>query len=752
MSAVLNGNELTLFGIDGAPAEGVVLNIGVELNSIAFIPEVMSSEVAYPTTSEQVYHIESFYEEGYYLTTASNQILKPLSYDKSSKFALRYRLNPSNANTDAIADWSFINRSVTTRAIAGDAQNLLNKVEDSEVINGGELTLTATLNNSKLSLGAKDDIVALQAWVGTTPVTSDYIHVSSKGVTVDILNSKTNKEYYNREINGYLAGNAYTAKGAESDAFIKQFVDLTADANLYLMYLEPIDLNEYVKVRFMDNATEVPATKFDGINFKFYLPENYNANDNQKTNQQWFVALDENGVLSATQGTASIGRTPVVRVDAFIADNYGVERLVASSYIKIEVTEKPVDPAKDKTDNPINLNTQSFIYQNLAAAYLPVNVMDYTKVNSELYKVENLTAETFWNHYGNGNGEFSIEVKKNNASYIPSTTKQGQSASIEDKGIQVVVDLNSTNTTTSRIAINVNNEIETTHATPVEYMVVITIPSNNKKLNGDFVITQVFTVAEECVDFTYNSDYYVAAGNRVEVKGDDSGANGTWVMSTDIAEHFVLENQKDIFTYAMNRSNVTSISFAIDAAYSNVAVQSGNIITLKNALTEAYKDVKVNYTVTLANNTTCKYSYYVRFINPFVDGAHKGISVDDNIGDNIAYVDEALLVKDTYNNVIYSWENNALTLSSRAIETYHLSAPDVTYAIKDDAAYKEFLTNHKADELTISEDADGRIVVNYHNGGTSLVKDLNLTIVATVTFTGISSVDCEIPFTIKQIK
>ena len=43
-------------------------------------------------------------------------------------------------------------------------------------------------------------------------------------------------------------------------------------------------------------------------------------------------------------GTPAIGRTPVVRVDAFLTSNAGEKKLVASSYIKLEITETSQAP------------------------------------------------------------------------------------------------------------------------------------------------------------------------------------------------------------------------------------------------------------------------------------------------------------------------------------------------------------------------------------------------------------------------
>ena len=89
------------------------------------------------------------------------------------------------------------------------------------------------------------------------------------------------------------------------------------------------------------------------MSYEFSIPENYLAEDDEKTNQQWFIVKEGeniagNGVIKVNpevkNGTPAIGRTPVVRVDAFLTSNAGEKKLVASSYIKLEITETSQAP------------------------------------------------------------------------------------------------------------------------------------------------------------------------------------------------------------------------------------------------------------------------------------------------------------------------------------------------------------------------------------------------------------------------
>ena len=81
------------------------------------------------------------------------------------------------------------------------------------------------------------------------------------------------------------------------------------------------------------------------------------AEDNDKTNQQWFVQLND-GVVEVNKEnltgayTQAIGRTPIVRVDAYLPSNGGTKQMVASSYIKLSIA---ATVAPDKDDNNVQI-------------------------------------------------------------------------------------------------------------------------------------------------------------------------------------------------------------------------------------------------------------------------------------------------------------------------------------------------------------------------------------------------------------
>ena len=738
ITAVVDGNVLKLTGVEGTEGE-VILYLGKALGSVAFIPEAYSNELPLPTTSENFLHIRNYYVEGKFVSGSS--LLRAEVLNKSNTQNLRYRLNPTDAYINGAAI-SFINRDVTTRAIAGDDTDLLDTVKVTRTTDG-ELIINTLVNPQALN---SKSIAALQIWAGTTPVTSDYIHVKSTGIDAEIVKDATSKtRYYDRkDKNGNIVGH----KNNENDAFIKQFVALDAPANLSFMYLGSLDLTKYVELYSFEKSKTIEALGFSGVSFKYSLPEKYEEKDNQKTNQNWFVELDENGVLSVAEGkgTSAIGRTPVVRVDAYVTDNKGTDRLVASSYIKVEITEKPVDPDKDKEDINITLETpKTFIYQNLTSAYTTVNVMPYTQINTELYAKAGLTAETFWNQYGGDDEEFDITVKTSTGQTVLTDTGKGKNGKVEGEGIRVNVDLNSSNTTTSRVEILVNNKVRTEYTyggEAAKYIVTISIKADNNKVYSNFVITQEFSVTEECETFKLNPN--MAVGNTVTVNGS-VGTNG-WEMLTDVAQHFEYINGADIFTYYTNHKNIKKGSLKFSETKSNVDMSSDyKQMWLNTAISEDV-EVPVKYSVELENGELCEYSYTVIFKNPFVGTTGKTVTVSQKPGVNTAQAARSLKVVDIHGSDIYSWVNNALTLSNVATSDYRLgNNVNVKYEFlgKD---YKDFVSQLDADAKFEVNPTTGEIT---WENKTVLPESKTFNLTVTVTFDNISTVTCTIPVTIE---
>ena len=155
------------------------------MSSIAFIPDVVSQDVPYATTSNPFYHIKNYLDETKY--NANNTFKAQSDWGKSNVVAMNYRLNPEDANVDAKTVYGFIDRKITTRA--ADDRTLLLNVNDKSVSNG-VVVIGATVNPNALVENQEYNIAALQAWYGQKPLTSDYVHITSEEIDLILTDSQ----------------------------------------------------------------------------------------------------------------------------------------------------------------------------------------------------------------------------------------------------------------------------------------------------------------------------------------------------------------------------------------------------------------------------------------------------------------------------------------------------------------------------------------------------------------------------------
>ncbi|WP_288087549.1 MULTISPECIES: PL29 family lyase N-terminal domain-containing protein [Bacteroidaceae] len=784
ITAVLNGNVLTLQGVEGAP-EGVAIDItsGIALSSIAFIPDVVSTDVPYATTSKPFYHIESYLDEAKY--NASGQFNAQKDWGKSNVVALNYRLNPEDANIDGKTVFGFIDRKVKTRA-AGDKKVLLNV--DETKVSEGVVTIETTINPNALAQNAEYNIAALQAWYGQKPMTSDYVYATSS--KIDLVLADTTKTEAGDDTAVGFYKRTKSISGGQSDAFIKQFVALNAAANATFKYDATIDLKDYVGLYSNDKDNWLAALGFKGMSYEFSIPEKYLAEDDEKTNQQWFIVKEgediaSNGVIKVNpevkNGTPAIGRTPVVRVDAFLTSNAGEKKLVASSYIKLEITETSQAPDEQPDYGTIRIaEDQVADYHQLEAGMAAftndypqdgVN-MDYQDINNKIYGTAELTSTTFWNYYGGADHKYNVLVTVTDRNgreetVIEQERERDTDAVIDEKGVLLNIKLNNDATKTSAIKVGINNKIKTQNTYKdvdgkgAKYSVKITIPSNDNS-HGDIVLQQVFYVKEVCVPYTYNPLYYKATyrsladgqtyNDCIIVKGQE---NNGWEMSSVVSEHFANKAGENIFAYYNTVNNVSTLQFQWASGVTGVdpstSFTTDQTVKLTEPMTERDAVKKMTYKVTLVNGEECEFAYNIVFINPFVAANAAGIRIFGNgVGVNTGATMPQVLVKDNEGAAIYSYVTNALALSSKAIDTYKLNASmvSVEYAFVEEGDWT-LLKNHMSANSELKVDA-ATGEVTWKNEGSHLNRDYRLTVMATVTFEDLSVVKCAIPVTLTE--
>lgn len=765
ITAVYTGNRLILSGVtdaDGNPTT-VELNLGSQVGSIAFVPSVMSSSVAYPTTDEPFFHIANYLDEAKYET---NKKFKPQAWDKSNNVHLFYRVNPDKAYVADNHSVDFINRVVTSRAAAGDRQVLLNKV--TSAYSNGNFDVVATINPSQLVNAPAHDIAAARLLNGQDIYVSDYVAVESSPVEVKIVRTK---------VAPYTAREYAITAGGETSAFIQNTCGLALGnaADLQVTYTESIDLLNEVNLLCTTKNEYVTALGFDAPRYEFSLPAEYKSNDTQGTNQQWFATLD-GSVLSVnttnlgSEITPAIGRTPVVRVDAFMNDNFGTEHMVASAYIKLEFVREPVVPGVDKDNIKYDMATREFKYSQLNDNKTQIGQMSWQDVNTKIYGAAALSSDNFWNFYGGANDEYEVEVsviEKNGSKKVlnpTSTAVANNTFSLALDGIYAEVTLGNGNTQTSNIKFEVDNKAKTEESYKdvdgkgAEYTVTITIKSDNKKVKGDIVVKQVFYVKNDYQPYVFNPNFYNEATKCVRTKGKVVG--GKWVMQMNIEEVFEMKGGRDIFGYFADGNNVEStpqIEFAFRTA-SHAGIAYGapdfadHVLGLTAPLAVASKTAQMQYTVTLKNTERMTRPFDVVFDNPFKSGNAATVTIDGNkIGGDTANAAKSLSVVDLSNQTIYSWVGSGLALSSVATSTqgYNLTPAMVSVDYKfvtTDSDYQKFVGN-LAPGSTFTIDSNGVII--YDNLGSTLVPTYHLNVEATVTFENISVVKVNIPVTVQ---
>ena len=800
VSVVHDGNKLIIKGaVDskGNPAN-VELNLGKELASVAFVPDFLDEYSKYPLA--KFYHVENFLDETKYVTTAGAtqyDFIAQAKLDKSNEVKLTYRVNPQGAYVEG-AVLNFINRSIKqTKAIAGDKSNLLNVV--STTISDEQIVVKAGINASNRTAANENasaatfDLAALQTSVGTgVPVTSDYIAVRSEAVVPSLVDSVLTTatapvSYYNRT-------KAITSTNVENDAFVKLFVPAVADvagtkaipAHLKFAYKDAsgnagkIDLRKKVGLFVAADGKYLTAYGINGMSYEFSLPAEYKDVDANKTNQQWFVKLNGSELSINTDNltgglTQAIGRRPVVRVDAFLTNNAGAKKLMASAYIRLEIVER--DPVTVSAHNIELGAAKSYEYHALAATDTEVANMAWSRINNEIYGAESLTATNFWNFYGTAADTYEVkvitynkttgnEVVLLNNTAVPSNTVYNDTSI---PGLSLQIDLNAAAGTTSVVKVGTNNKVKTENTykdmgNGAQYKVTITIKSDDTTQHGDFILTQVINVKDDCKYYEFNPLYYhpswnSVAGDYIVVKGKVAGSPASWQLTSQLSEHFKLIGGQDIFAYYGTATdpvkNVQAGSIVFKWTETDVR-PAGNISTdatlqLNHAMEKTEEIKNMNYEFTLVNGETCKTAYKVVFVNPFVAGSPAAVTLNGNaVGAQNVATAPSVIVKDKAGDDIYKWNAtaSALALTTKATNDYKVAAPTVSYAWVTDANYNSFVSQltNPASQLKLNA-ATG--AVSWDNEGATLANSHNLKVEATVTFAGLSIVKVVIPVTIK---
>lgn len=741
VTAIKDGNKLVFANVEGVEGN-VEIILGEAIGSLEFVVDVQDKDTKYPTTKDKFYVVKEYLsEESFY----DNKEFKPL-YDKnfSNVVKVPYRINPSDAYTEgAVA--KFISRAVTSRA-AGDMFDLLTAV-NGLTVKDGEAVVSAKANYLSIAKGIenKNNFTALQLWQGTKYTTSDYIVVKTEDATPVIANSKESKvgalvEFKERD-------KVINSASKENDAFVKEFAKAVATENvdLEVKHTTGIDLSEYVDLYDETRKTSMTDLNFaeGDIKFEYSKPEEYIAVDAPKTNQQDFINVTKDGkvTIKSEYGIAAVGRMPVVRVDAFMTTNNGEVKLVASSYIKLEIVDGTnQEDITAEVSAPATFNYSTLMADEIDHDFDEVTKMTWEDFNTKVYKATGLTSVEFGEKYQ------TPEI------LLVATGKPGvkdlkATGNFANEGFEIKVATVQTSTTTAPVEINVNNEVLTDLSyVDGKYTITITYKPNKGEKRGNVILTQKVTVINDMPAYKYN-DAYVTAGATpfATVKGNI--VDNTWKLQTKMNEHFeAKQGALDGLAEMSLKWGVEEEKDKLDVTMAPDPLVRESVVTLAEELTMDAYNKPVVVTATYDNGESRTQNYDVRFVNPFKAGNAKALTLIDNPSKTTVAGETAVNVVDIYGEGIYSYDEKleVLKLTDLATNTYKINANAVSvkYAFTEES-------QKIADKLEATE---GILLVNentgeisWENKGTALIKEFNLTVEATVTFTDLSVVKVNIP-------
>lgn len=689
--------QLLLSGVEGV--EGTLaIPLYSALKSLAFVPEVMHDGLG-------VIDFYSIYDlKGAFAATNNPEVT--------------YRVNPANADLSGV-EWAFINRNVVTK-VAGDATDLIDIVGEPEAGEKGGLIFTVTASDDKKLPSDFDKenqvIVALQALLEGEEIVSDYSFVQKTDLKdFDIIN----KDKYYAEKKGVVP----FTQGTGSDK-VADYPALDYAADLNMNYKETLDIYEYLETYANEVSKSLPEISV-APTYKVSRVKEYLGEDGE-TNQQQFVVLSEDGVLSVNSSFISnprpaIGRTPLLYVQSMVNG-----KIIADCYIKVQIVddEYSEEPKGEKIFKTI---TASFDYNEIDPVDGEDLVLEWEDINSEILAALGLSYPDFESRYDVNASEVTYDVDKNGKYGEPVDDAAPAGVTPDASGL-------SASTATNAVKVNISNLVDEHGSARVK----VVIPSKNNNQDVDVAIVFEYTVTHTPEFPAINPDYLKpGTTNTVQVKGKLNEDGSAWVMQSSIREHF--ENYLagwetpgnhtgDYWAVLMPlEADGTPVPYGETSTtakeQTGVAISDGTPgwETAEIALTAPLEDDSFTAVVTivigLANGHYCEMNYNVEFLSPFVMTLG-GIELETLTAEHsTADMSEYITVKDRDGKAIY--EKGALTKYAK--DTYKLSAIDFGY----DLVYNSKEYPGLDDEASFSKDGDKTLViagseVDWYNKGTTL--------------------------------
>ena len=669
---------LTLNGVAGSEAP-IKIKLTDTLRSLAFVPEVIDQQTGLGRID-------------FYTLLKKKKGSNEYDFVVSTNPTVTYRLNPQNADVKNV-EWSFINRVVESR-VAGDETDLVKIMKSEKDGKGGmNFTLQTLKTLDFLKKENEDAIIALKATnkEDASEIVSNYSVVKAKELKeFGIAKVKDGEpiaeptSYYPTNITAITVNSANDAE---------------------LVYDKELDLAPIVMAwaKEIDQSLVAAGVAEDEISYVYSKEDEFLGEDN-KTPQNQFISL-EGSVVKVnkswlTQGTAALGRTPVVKV---VAKVKGVE--MATGFVKIEIVREST-VAPDLEDLVVTIPVGEVEYSNIDANNGFKKVMTWEDANVKIYDALGLSKEDFAANYN----DFEVEGKTPEGVFVNANRPSAFG-----------------NTGTNMIEVLITNQVAVYNKLGKEE-VAIKYPAKNNKTHRNVIVKFTYSIKHAKALPELNPDYLIGS-NIIQVKGKMEGES--WKLISEMKE----QCKNYLSGYALP-GNHTSLKFRFKAT---TPVQKGAVIegrdytdqtiklTTPFTAEEPSRDYQIQMVATMANGEECVKDYTVRFVRPFnaeIDAITlKTFTATADTKD----MSKLVVIKDRDGKVVY--EKGAYTEYGK--ETYKLDKAGLSFAydVNADASF--------GGKLTVVNTTG---MVKWYNGGNDLQQDKNAQSIATITIPEIATI------------
>ena len=669
---------LTLNGVAGSEAP-IKIKLTDTLRSLAFVPEVIDQQTGLGRID-------------FYTLLKKKKGSNEYDFVVSTNPTVTYRLNPQNADVKNV-EWSFINRVVKSR-VAGDNTDLVKIMKSEKDGKGGmNFTLQTLKNLDFVNNDNEHAIIALKATnkEDASEIVSNYSIVKAQELREFGIAKVKDGEPVAKPTSFYPTKITAVTVNSANDA--------------ELVYDKELDLAPIVMAwaKEIDKSLVAAGVAEDEISYVYSNDFEFLGKDNE-TNQNKFVSL-EGSVVKVNkewlaQGTAAVGRTPVVKVVAKVKGT-----TMATGFIKINIVREST-VAPDLEDLVVTVPVGEVEYSNIDANNGFKKVMTWEDANVKIYDALGLSKEDFANNYNRPSTEGTVP-----AGVMPLANMPGAAGVTGTNMIELTI--------TNRVAV---------YNKPAKEEVAIKYPAKNNKTHRNVIVKFTYSIKHAKALPELNPDYLIGS-NIIQVKGKMEGES--WKLISEMKE----QCKNYLSGYALP-GNHTSLFFRFKAT----PVQKGAEITgtdykdqtikLTDPFTtkEDHRDYHVEMVATMANGEECVKEYIVRFVRPF-NAAIDAITLKTFTAEkDTKDMSKLVVIKDRDGKVVY--EKGDYTKYGK--ETYKLDKAGLSFAygVDADASF--------GGKLTVVN-TTGK--VEWYNGGNDLQQDKDAKSVATITIPEIATIE-----------